>query len=77
MKPAATPLPANTLLARLALARGAFADAYTVQVPRTVTLAEFVEAFYTTRLYRLEHAVLALVGRPPGDCSVSARRPCR
>ena len=72
MAPQETPPPPDSLLARLAQARGAFADAYALQLPRAVTLAEFVEAFYTTRLFKVERALLALFGKPSSDAMARA-----
>lgn len=72
MTPTATPPPPDSLLARLAAERGAFADAYTLRFPRTVSLAEFVEAFYTTRLFKVERALLALFGKPSSDAMARA-----
>ena len=72
MTPAATPLPPDSLLAQLAEERGAFADAYMLSVPRAVTLAGFVEAFYTTRLFKIERALLALLGKPSSDAMARA-----
>jgi hypothetical protein len=72
MTPIDTPLPTTSLLGRLAQSRGAFADAYTLQFPRAVTLAEFVEAFYTTRLFKVERALIALFGRPSSDAMARA-----
>ena len=39
--------------------RQAYTDCYAVFVPGVTTLAEFVEAFYTTRLFKLERWLLA------------------
>ncbi|WP_457444883.1 hypothetical protein [Roseateles sp. P5_E4] len=72
MTPTETALPPASLLARLAKEHGAFADAYTLKVPRAVTLAEFVEAFYTTRLFKVERALIALFGRPSSDAMARA-----
>ncbi|MFG6430206.1 hypothetical protein [Roseateles sp. LYH14W] len=72
MTPLETPPPPGSLLARLAKERCAFADAYTLSFPRTVGLAEFVEAFYTTRLFKLERALLALFGKPSSDAMARA-----
>ncbi|MBI3348145.1 MAG: hypothetical protein HY020_13175 [Burkholderiales bacterium] len=72
MTPLDTPPPPGSLLTRLARERRAFADAYTLQVPRQVSLAEFVEAFYTTRLFKLERGVLALFGKPGSDAMARA-----
>jgi len=72
MTPTETPLPPDSLLARLAAERGAFADAYTLRLPRQVGLAEFVEAFYTTRLFKVERALIALLGKPSSDAMARA-----
>lgn len=60
-------LPAGALLARYSGGRG-YADCLVVTVPGRVTQAAFVEAFYTTALFRLERLVLAaLLRRPSTD----------
>ncbi|MFG6463375.1 hypothetical protein ACG04Q_17510 [Roseateles sp. DXS20W] len=72
MTPDDTPVPADSLLGRMAAERGAFADAYALQLPHAVTLAAFVEAFYTTRLFKLERALIALLGKPSSDAMARA-----
>ena len=72
MTPSETPLPPNSLLARLARECGAYADAYTLRFPRPVSLAEFVEAFYTTRLFKIERGLIALFGRSSSDAMARA-----
>lgn len=72
MTPTETPLPPDSLLGRLASERGAFADAYALRLPRAVSLAEFVEAFYTTRLFKVERGLIALFGRPSSDAMARA-----
>lgn len=72
MTPRNAPLPPASLLARLAHDHDAFADAYALPFPRTVTLAEFVEAFYTTRLFKVERALLSLFGKPSSDAMARA-----
>ncbi len=67
MTPTESTPPPDSLLALLAAERRAFADAYTLDLPRVVSLADFVEAFYTTRLFKLERWVLTLLGRPSSD----------
>lgn len=57
-------LPPGSLLDRYA-ASGAFTDCYVTDLPDRVTHAQFVEAFYTTALFRLERRVLAAVARRP------------
>ena len=72
MRPLDRPVPPDSLLQRLAQARHAFADAYAVDVSHAVPLAAFVEAFYTTRLFRLERALLALLGKRSSDAMARA-----
>ncbi len=67
-----TPPPPDSLLARFAQERSAFADAYTLQLPRPVSLAEFVEAFYTTRAFWPERALLALFGKTSSAATARA-----
>ncbi len=59
-----TELPAHALLRRY-LRDGHYADCYVVEVPVAVSQAEFVEAFYTTPLFKLERAILAAAVRKP------------
>lgn len=47
---------------------GAYADCYTTAIARHVTEAEYVQAFYTTPLFKLERLLLAwLVSKPSTD----------
>ena len=62
----ARPLPPDSLLARHSRP-GDHTDCYTIEVPGTVGLAAFVEAFYTSRGLRPERLVLALIGRGADD----------
>lgn len=60
-------LPAYALLANYR-ASGAYTDCYAVRVAGEVSLAEFIEAFYTTRLFKLERWILSsLLNRPSTD----------
>jgi len=60
-------LPANTLLATY-LKNGAYADCYSTEVPGQVSLSEFIHAFYTTSLFKLERSILAwAVSKPSTD----------
>lgn len=48
--------------------RGCFTDCYALEVPAPVTQAQFVEAFYTTPLFKAERFILKmLVARPSTD----------
>jgi len=67
-----TSAPPARLLGGLATQRDAYADAYTLHLPRHVSLAQFVEAFYTTRLFKLERWLIARTGRPSTDADVRA-----
>jgi hypothetical protein len=63
----ATEIPAGALLARYPAA-GAYVDCYAVDVPATVTHAAFVEAFYTTWLFKVERFILRVaVAKPSSD----------
>jgi hypothetical protein len=60
-------LPSDALLKRY-LASGAYADCYVTEVARRVSHAEFVEAFYTTAVFKLERLILrVLVSRSSTD----------
>ncbi len=64
------PRPHGTFLDRYAAA-GAPADCYATEVPGTVNLQQFVEAFYTGRVFKLERLILRwFVGRPSTDAEV-------
>ena len=56
------PLPAHALLSRYGGERG-YVDCYVVTVARRVTQAEYVEAFYTTGLFKLERRILSALAR--------------
>lgn len=53
-------LPANALLASYQH-QGVYTDCFFVDVPRAVSQAEFIEAFYTTRLFKLERFILSIL----------------
>ena len=47
---------------------GAYADCYVTALPRRVSHAEFVEAFYTTALFKVERRLLSwFVAKPSTD----------
>ena len=67
MKPSACDLPPGALLRRYQDS-GAYADCYTIEVPRRVSHAEYVEAFYTTFVFKTERVLLSwLVSKPSTD----------
>lgn len=61
------PLPDDALLARYR-ANGAHTDCYATEIPGRPTLTQYVTAFYTTPVFRLERLVLKLaLARPSTD----------
>lgn len=46
---------------------GGFADCYVAEVDAVVSQADFVEAFYTTPLFKIERTLLRFAGRPSDD----------
>ena len=61
------PLPDDALLRKYA-ATGAFTDCYTTTIASRASQADFVEAFYTTFVFRMERLLLRLfVSRPSTD----------
>ena len=58
------PLPTNALLTKYA-SLGAYIDCFATDIPRTVSHAEFVEAFYTGKLFKLERLLLSVVLSKP------------
>ena len=65
-----TALPGNTFLDSYRR-HGAYTDCYVTEIPRAVTQAEFVIAFYSTPLFRLERFILKwVVSKPSTDADV-------
>jgi hypothetical protein len=61
------PLPDAALL-RASAGTGGYADCYATDLPRAVSHAQYVEAFYTTWLFKLERWILGwAVARPSTD----------
>ncbi len=61
------PLPADALLADY-VRDGHYTDCYSTEVSKTVSHTEYVEAFYTTCLFKVERKILRwLVGKPSTD----------
>jgi hypothetical protein len=63
-------VPLGALLRRYKDGAG-YADCYVVEVPGTVTQEEYVAAFYTSPLFKVERAILKhLASRPATDADV-------
>jgi hypothetical protein len=64
-------LPQDALL-RVYVTAGDYADCFATKIPRHVTHAEFVVAFYNTRLFKLERLILTFIGKPSTDAHARA-----
>lgn len=56
--PSLVSVPENSLL-DIYKQKGDFTDCYMITLPTAVSLPQFIEAFYTTRLFKLERWILA------------------
>jgi hypothetical protein len=45
--------------------QGAYTDCYFIDVPRAISQVEYVEAFYTTGVFRVERMILSLLASKP------------
>ena len=57
-------MPSDALLLRYTQ-DGAYTDCYCMDLPRDVRLSDYIASFYTTPLFKIERAILALVARRP------------
>ena len=65
------PLPDDALLARYART-DAYTDCYRTEVTGAISFAEYVTAFYTSYLFKLERVILKFaVARPSSDADAS------
>lgn len=65
-------LPAKALLQRYAPPAG-YADCFAAELPRAVSQAEFVEAFYTTAVFKLERWILRVAASRPSTDAQAAQ----
>lgn len=67
-----SPLPDISLLSRYRLQQGAYTDCYSTEIAGRVSQAEFVEAFYTTWVFKLERTILKwAVAKPSTDAQAA------
>ena len=66
------PVPANTILENFST-NGAYADCYRTEIPGRVSFPEYVFAFYTTPLFKLERCILKLIVAKPST-DIQARQ---
>ncbi len=65
-------LPPHSLLLNYRKS-GAYTDCYVCEIDKAVTQAEYIEAFYTTALFKVERVLLGLaVARPSTDDNARA-----
>ncbi|MEQ9563936.1 MAG: hypothetical protein RLN69_15555 [Woeseiaceae bacterium] len=63
-------LPQEALLRRYSDSHDgvrSYTDCFAVRLTEVVSLQQFVQAFYTTPLFRVERTILGLIGRPSSD----------
>jgi hypothetical protein len=72
MKVEVCPLPDGALLVRYRDMPGAYTDCFTVAVGREVSARDYIEAFYTTWLFKCERFVLMFIGKGCNDADVRA-----
>ena len=66
------PLPDGSLLGRYRLQEGAFTDCYWTEIAPSVAQADFVEAFYTTWVFKLERTILRwAISKPSTDAQAA------
>jgi hypothetical protein len=66
-RPILEALPPHSLLAELAAA-GAYTDCYSLEVAGSVPIEQFIAAFYTSRLFKIERWILKwVVAKPSTD----------
>ena len=65
-------VPADIMLDKYSSITGAYVDSYITEVPGQVSFSEFILAFYTTPLFKLERLILKLfVFKPSTDAQVN------
>ncbi len=66
-------LPASALLNKYSK-EGIYTDCYTTGVPTTVALTQYVAAFYTTPIFKLERFILKWAVSRPSSTDADAKR---
>jgi hypothetical protein len=68
-----TPLPDDALLQVYAARSECYTDCFSAVIPREVSLAQFISAFYSTKLFGVERVILKYtVKRPSTAADISA-----
>ncbi len=63
------PLPKNALLARYLHSKDSkgYTDCFAINLQQRIELPDFVEAFYTSSLFKVERAILMIIGKSSND----------
>ena len=64
--------PATSLIAPFLAQPGHYADGFRVDIAGEVPLPRYIEAFYTSPLFKAERAVLRVAGQPSSDADAAA-----
>jgi len=59
------PLPHDAMLGRYEGTNHAYTDCYSVELERRVPLADYIEAFYTNPVFKLERLILSILFSKP------------
>ena len=65
-------LPDDAFLQTYAKREDCFSDCYKTRVKRSVSLEDYITAFYSTRLFRTERMMLGAMGSPSTDADLAA-----
>ena len=60
-----SPAPENAYLHKYTSMPGAYTDSYLTEIPAQVSFSDYVFAFYTTPLFKVERLILKLLVRKP------------
>lgn len=58
-----SPAPANALIHKYTSMPGAYVDCYSTEIPKQISFPEYLFAFYTTPLFKVERLILKLFVR--------------
>lgn len=59
--------PANALIHKYTSMPGAYTDSYMTEIPEQVSFSDYIFAFYTTPLFKVERLILKLLVRKPSS----------
>ena len=62
-----SPLPPKAFLHKFTSIPAAYADCFFTEIPKQAAFPEYILAFYTTPLFKLERSILSLIRKPSND----------